>query len=165
MNKRGQVEIVAFIGVIVTLLFLAPIMLKIVNTSVGGFSDAINSTSPEAATEVDYVHDTFVSFWDILIAIGFLVNVLLLFIFAFLVDTHPIFSLLYLIGAMITLMFSHIFVTPIETILGMNAFSEEVLQIPITNFIVNWFDLIVLGIIIVTGIITYGKFKGGGFER
>jgi len=166
LNKRAQIDVIAFIGVVVSLLILAPIMLKIVNESLDGFESAINSTSELAATEVDTIHNTFISFWDYLIGIAFLVNMIMLFVFAFLVDSHPIFSLFYLISAIITLMFAHYVVVPIQTIFGMDAFSTEVLQLPITEFLVTRFDLMLLGVIMLTGAIMYGKYRAtGGFER
>jgi len=165
MNKLGQVNVIAFVGVVVALLILAPIMLLIVNETLDGFSTAVNSTDSNAADNVDYIHDSFTSMWDWLIAIAFLVNVILLFVFAFMVDSHPIFALFYLIAAVLTLMFSHYVMVPIETILGMSQFSTEVGQLPITNFIVRIWDLLLLGIIIVTGIITYGRFKNTGLQR
>jgi len=166
MNLRGQTDVVAFIAVVVGLLILAPIMLKIVNESLNGFEAGINATSTQAATEVGAIHDTFIDFWDYLIGIAFLVNIIMLFVFAFMVDSHPIFSLFYLISAIITLMFAHYIVVPIQTIFGMDTFSAEVLKLPITSFIVLRFDLLLLGIIMVTGAIMYGKFRGnGGFQK
>lgn len=160
-NKKGQTDIIAWIIAIVALLILAPVMLKIVNTSLDSFSDSLNNTSPEAAENVTYIHSTFVSFWDWIIAIAFLVNTLLLLVFSFMVDSHPLFALFYTISALITLMFAHNVVYPIQTIFGMEDFSTEVLQLPITDFIIMRFDLILLGVIILTGIIMYGKWKSG----
>jgi len=165
-NKKAQSDIIYFIVAVVALLILAPTMLKIVNTSLGSFSDALNSTSEVAANNVSDIHQDFVSFWDWLIAIGFLVNVILLFVFSFMVDSHPIFSLFYFISAIIILMFSHTFMYPIEKIMGASQFSTEVLQLPITDFIITQFDLILFAIILVTGIIMYGKWRSGGaFQR
>jgi len=165
-NRRGQTDVIYFIVAVIALLILAPIMLKVVNTSLTAFSGAINTTSPDASTNVDFVHTTFLNFWDWLIAIGFLVNVIMLFVFSFMVDSHPIFSLFYFISAIIALMFSHTVTAPISTIFGLDSFADEVLDLPITDFIVTNFDLLLLGIIILTGIIMYGKFRSGsGFQR
>lgn len=165
-SKKGQTDIIAWIVAIVALLILAPVMLKIVNTSLGSFSEAVNNTSTEAAENVSYIHSTFVSFWDWCIAIAFLVNTILLLVFSFMVDSHPLFALFYVISAIITIMFAHNVVYPIETIFGMEDFSQEVLHLPITDFLVMKFDIILLGIIILTGIIMYGKWKSGGtFQR
>ena len=165
-NKKGQSDLIYFIVAVVAILMLAPIMLKVINTSLDSFSQAVNNTSPEASSNVDYIQDTFVGFWDWLIAIAFLVNIILLFIFSFMVDSHPIFSIFYFISAIIALMFSHTVVAPISTIFGLDSFSGEVLQLPITDFIVNQFDLILLGVIVLTGIIMYGKWRSGNsFQR
>jgi len=167
MNNRANVDIVAFIFIVIGLLILAPIMSKIVNTSLTGFSDGLNDTSTEAAGRVDHVKDTFNNFWDYTIAIAFLINVLMLFVFAFLIESKPIFSLFYMLSMIFLFMFSHYVVVPIQTILGMSTFSDAVATIPIVNFLVLQFDLILLGIVIITGIIMYSQFKAssGGMVR
>jgi len=167
MNKKGQAAgIIAFISVAIGLLIMAPFILKVANTTLGGFSSALNDTSQEASNRVDYIQDTFVGFWDWMIALAFFINIIMLFVFAFLVDSHPIFSLFYLISAVVTLMFANTFLAPVQAIFGETQLSDEVLQLPITGFIINSFDIILLAIIVLTGIIMYGKFKsGGGIQR
>jgi len=165
-SKKAQSDIIFFIVAVVALLILAPIMLKVVNTSLDAFSESINNTSQVASSTVDDIHQDFVNFWDYLIAIAFLVNVILLFVFSFMVDSHPIFALFYFISAIIAMMFSHTVTAPISIIFGLDSFSAEVLQLSITDFIVSNFDMLLLGVIIVTGIIMYGKFKSSGdFQR
>jgi len=165
MNKSGQAGIITFLALMVGLFILAPVVLKISNSVLGGFSDALNDTSQEASQRIDYVHDTFVGFWDWVIAIAFFTNVIMLFVFAFMVDSHPIFALFYFISAAITLMFSNTILAPAQVIFGTEALSTEILQLPVTGFIVNAFNIILLGIIFVTGVIMYGKFRGGGLQR
>jgi len=165
-NQKGQTEIITWISVVVGLLILAPIMLFTINEVLDPLQTQLNATTPAAGEGVATIHNSFVSFWDWLIAIAFLVNILLLFVFSFLAGPHPIFALFYMISAIITLMFAKYIVAPIETIFGMSTFSTEVLQLPITNFIVNTFDIILLGVIIVTGIIMYSSFRReGGLQR
>ena len=67
-----------------------------------------------------------------------------------------------MISLIFTFMFSHYVVVPVTTILGMEQFTTEVTQLPIVNFLVLRFDLLLLGLAILTGIIMYSKFKGGG---
>jgi len=165
MNKRGQSDIIAFIPVVIGILIIAAPILLLANSILGEFATQINTTSEQAGAEVQNIHNTFISFWDYLIAIAFLVNVLMLFVFAFMVDSHPIFSLFYFISSIITLMFAEYVLAPVTVMFSMPSFATEVLQLPITGFIVNQFTLILLGVIVVTGIIMYGKFKGGGLER
>jgi len=165
MNKKAQYDIIGFIVVVAGLLILAPIVLKIVNTSLSGFSSAVNATSSEASQRVDYIHGKFTGLWDYVIAIAYLVNILMLFVFAVMVDAHPIFSFFYLVSAVFTLAFAPYVVAPIETIFGMEIFQEEVSQLTITNFLLSKFGLILLGIIAISGIIMYGKWKRGGIYR
>jgi len=166
MNNKAQTDIITFVALIVGLLILAPIMLYAVNQTLDGFSNAINGTSTEAADSVDYIQGTFVGFWDYMIGLAFLAQVILLFTFAFLVETHPFYSIFYMITAILTLSFSHYFMAPVTEILSMPSFSTEVAQLPITGFMVTYFDFIIFAIIIVTGIITYAKLRGNsGFQQ
>ena len=162
MNKLAQANIVAFIAIVVGIFILAPIILKVVNSTLDPLEDTLNNTNTEAGDRVGYIHDVFLNFWDYTIALAFLVNILSMLIFAFLVDSHPIFSILYMVSLIFTFMFSHYVVVPVTTILGMEQFQTEVTQLPIVNFLVLRFDLILLGFAIITGIIMYSRFKGGG---
>ena len=170
MNKLGQQNIIGFIAVVLGILILAPIMFHIVNQTLTPFENSLNATNQEAGDRVGFIHDTFINFWDYVIAIAFLVNVIALLVFAFLVDSHPLFSIAYMISLIFTFMFSHYVVKPISIILGMEQFATEVGSLPIVNFIVLRFDLILLGIAILTGIIMYSRFRknggsGGGIAR
>lgn len=165
-RKKGQADIVAFIIIIISLLIIAPIMLKIVNSTLIPFHDAINQTSPEAAIEVEYIHTRLTNSWDYLIMLAFAANLLFLIISAFLVNTHPVFLVFYIISAAIIMMFAPYTVEPVKQILGMSPeFTTELTQLPLTNFALQRFSIILLGIIIITGIITYGKFRGGGSDQ
>lgn len=163
-NKKGQTDIITFIGVAVALLFLAPIMLKIVNESVGRFSTEINKTQPSASVAVDVVHNSFTSFWDYVITIAFFLFIVTLLITSFLVNTHPIFLIIYIITVMLVMMFSPYVVAPIEQIFGMDDFSTEVAQLPLTTFVLTKFNIILLSIIILSGIIMYAKYRGRGSD-
>lgn len=166
MNKKASTDVLTFIVVVIVLLLLAPIILKISNSILDPITTQLNSTNTDAGLAVAEIHESFISFWDWVVAIAFLINIVMLFVFAFLAGPHPIFAVFYLIISVITLMFSKYLITPITTIFGMSEFSTEVLQLPIINFIVTRFDIIILGIIIVTGIIMYSSFKSeGGLQR
>ena len=80
MNKIGQASIVTFVVVVIGLLILAPVMLKIFNTTVGEVGDKLNETSTEAGAAMEKVENTFTTFWDYLIVIAFFVNVVMLLI-------------------------------------------------------------------------------------
>ena len=164
MNKLGQASIITFVVVVVGLLILAPVMLKLFNSTVGEIGDKLNETSAEAGAAVATIEDTFINFWDYIIVIAFFVNVVMLLISAFMVDTHPIFLLMYIISAFVIMSFAPYTMEPVGKILGMDQFSTELGQIPMTSFVITNFNLILLGVIVLSGIVMYSKFRGKGSD-
>jgi len=158
-SKKGQMDIVNFIIVFLGLMVVGIIVLYIVTTTISKFGDAINTTSPLASTTMAGISTSFVNLWDYVIAIAFLINVVMLFVFAFLVDTHPIFSFLYLISAVFILIFAPYAVYPIKQIFEVDAFSDSVGNLPITSFLLSSFGVIVLAVIVISGIIMFAKPK------
>ena len=86
MNKRGQIAIISFVGMVIVMLMLAPIVVKIVRSSVGGFSDQITPINAEAGASVDFIETTFLNLWDWVILLGFAFNIILLLISSFFID-------------------------------------------------------------------------------
>ncbi len=162
VKKKAQYDTIAWIASVIVLLILAPILYKVVSTSLTQFSTAINNTSPTAAASVDLIQGSFLGWLDYLIMIGFLVNIVLLFVFAFMVDTHPLFLIFYIIASVFTMIFAPYVVEPIKQIFGMAEFGDAVVNLPLTEFVVTRFNIILLGVIVVAGIIMYAKLKGGG---
>jgi len=164
MNKIGQASIVTFVVVVIGLLILAPVMLKIFNTTVGEVGDKLNETSTEAGAAMEKVENTFTTFWDYLIVIAFFVNVVMLLISAFMVDTHPVFLIMYIISVFVIMSFAPYTMQPVTKILGMDQFTTELGQIPMTSFVITNFNLILLGVIVLSGIVMYAKFRGKGSD-
>jgi len=162
MKKKAQYDTIAWVGAVVVLLMLAPILYMVVHTSLSRFSEAINNTSPAAAASVDLIEGSFLGWIDYLIMVGFLVNIIMLFVFAFMVDTHPLFLVFYIISSVVLMMFAPYVVEPIKQIFGMAEFGDAVINLPLTEFVVTRFNIILLGVIVVAGIIMYAKLKSGG---
>ena len=163
MNKRGQVSqfpILTAVGIILLLLFLAPFMLKIVNDPLDKFQDAITNQSTDAGEAVGTVKDTFLNFWDTLIIIAFTITMVLLLISAFLIDVHPIFSLLYILLCFFTMIFAPMVLDVLDQIYEHAQFSGLVgSYLPLTSFVRSNFAVIILSIMVLSGIIMYAKFK------
>jgi len=166
MSKKAQAEvgIVALVGVIIVLLFLAPIMLKIVSTTIGSTSDAINSTSPDAANTMNYLSGTFVTFWDYLILISFLVSMLMLLISSFFIDTHPVFLVFYIMIAFLVVIFAPEILQSVNAVwdnsgMTMHDGTMVSLALPLTDFLRGNFGAVILGVIVLSGIIMYAKIK------
>jgi len=160
MNNKGQIGIVSFVGVVIALLFLAPIFLNVVTTTTGEFADAINSTNSDAAETVDGVTDTFTNLWDWVLILVFTLNIILLLVSAFFIDTHPAFLLVFIIIAFFTMAFAPNILDATDKIYNSAHYAGDVAAyLPFMDFLRSNFGAIILGLFVLTGIIMYAKFK------
>jgi len=160
MNNKGQIGVVAIVGVIIALLFIAPIFLNIVRTTTTEFADALNSTSPTAADAVTSIETTYTGLWDWVLILIFALNVLLLLISAFFIDTHPAFILVFIMVAFFTLAFAPNILDATDKIYNDAHYAGEVAAyLPFMDFIRGNFGAIVLAIFFLSGIIMYAKIK------
>jgi len=163
LNKKAQMEspIISFIVVVVILLVMAPFILKIFNSVLTPFASGVGNVSAEAGARVTHIKDTFITFWDMVIMIAYLISLILLFITAFLVDTHPVFLILFIIFGVFTFMFAPSIMEMVDEIYNNPELALEVSQLPMLDFIREYFVGIMVGIYFVVGIIVYAKFRGG----
>ena len=160
MNRKAQVGIVSFVGVVIALLFLAPIFLNVVTTTTGEFADAINSTDANAAAAVDSITNTYTGLWDWVLILVFGLNILLLLISAFFIDTHPAFMLVFIMIAFFTMAFAPNILDATDKIYNSAHYAGDVAAyLPFMDFLRSNFGAIILGIFVLTGIIMYAKFK------
>jgi len=159
INKKGQVEFspMVFFGLIVAVLILAPIILKVVVTVTGGVFTALNSTSPSAVAEGQAVVGVVVGFFDYLILIGMTINMILLFISAFFIDTKPVFVILYILFAFILVVLAPSVLDAVDKI--WLQFPDATAYIPYTDWMRSNLVAVIVSIIVLTGIIMYGKMR------
>jgi hypothetical protein len=169
LNKKGQAldyPIATFIIVFIGLLLMAPIMLKITGDILEPVGASLGNLTGDAGTSIGNINQSFINFWDFIIVIAFIVTVLLLFMSAFFIDTHPLFIVIYIILSMIMVMFSSEFVRIIDSIYDSATFLGEVNNLGLVNFLRGHFEFIILIIIILSGVVIYGKlkyFRGGQY--
>jgi hypothetical protein len=163
MNSKAQFGMITFIGLILVMLFLAPIVIKIVRSSVGGFSDGLENVNSAAADEVDAIEDTFISLWDWVIFLMFGLNVIILLLSSFFIDTHPAFVIVYILTMFFMFAFAPSILDGLEASynqLGDAASGHDSgAYLPITEFLINNFGTLMLSIAILSGIVMYAKFK------
>lgn len=159
--KKAQMEypIISFIAVVVILLIMAPFMLKIFNSVLTPFASGVGNVSAEAGVRVNSIKDTFVNFWDMVIMIAFLISLILLLITAFLVDTHPVFLILFIVFGIFTFMFIPAIMEVTEKIYDNPELALEVSQLPMADFLREYFVPIMVGFYFIIGIIVYAKFR------
>jgi len=162
-NRKGQMEIsiVVFVVVIIGLILVAPIVLKVVNSVSTPFANSISNMSEEAGNNVTHVTNTFVSFWDFVIMFGFLVNLIILILSAFLIDTHPAFIMVFIIFAVLLLIFAPEISSILTKIYDNPAFALETSQLAMVDFLREYLWVIVMGVYLISGVIIYGRLKGG----
>jgi len=163
MNSRAQFGMITFIGLVLVMLFLAPIVVKIVRSSVGGFSDGLENVNADAAAEVDAIENTFITLWDWVIFLMFGLNVIILLLSSFFIDTHPAFVIVYILTMFFMFAFAPSILDSLEVSynqLGDAATGHDSgAYLPITEFLINNFGTLMLSIAILSGIVMYAKFK------
>ena len=161
MNKKGfgGVQIITFIVVIIAVLITALLVSKITDSILDPFSEKISSISPDASESVDHIQSTFVAFWDYVIIIAFIINVIVLLMSSFFVDTHPVFIVMYIGTLFFTFLFTPEVMVTVDEMFLSGAFNQQLTQLPLTDFLRRNFQMIMLGITILSGVVMYVKFK------
>lgn len=170
MNKKGQFEnpIIIFAVLVIGLLMFAPIALKIfisVDDSVGNALGNVSSGGDVARANFDKVSGTLVTFWDKIIVAAFFLAVIMLFVSAFMIDAHPFFIVLYIFLNFMLVIFTPDILQSVDAIYDSANFATEVTQLGFLDSLRNNFVPFLVGIMVITGIIIYGKLafgNGGG---
>lgn len=163
MNNKGQVEsILIFFGICVAILIASIIVMRVTNEILTPFQSQIGNMSSTAGTAVGDVHTKFNQWWDYFIVMLLVVNVAILLVSAFLVDIHPAFIILYIIAIVFMFVFGNYALYALDNIWDIIGTPVETANSPLQQFIINNFQLIMLGIVILSGVVMYAKFKFWG---
>lgn len=180
MNNRGQIISAIFvIGTIVTLLLIAPILVKMVIVPSNKFSTALSTIDPTnvSSDAVNYTINSFTTWFDWIVFFFILFSVIMLLFTSFLVDVHPAFFFIYFIAMIGIMIFAPLTLNMLDRMYDCTAYSSvstcssiggwttEVAYLPITHFIYNNFGVFILSVMILSGIIMYGKFRWGSSQN
>ena len=168
MNKKAQLDnpIIIFAMIIIGLLIFAPIVLKIFMTTQSSMSSSLGNLSSGgtiAAANFNAVMDTAISFWDKVIVFVFFLAIILLFVSAFFIDANPFFIILYIFTNLMLILFAPNIIAAVDHIYDSANFAAEVTQLSFMDTIRTHYAEFLVGIMVITGIIIYGKiaFFGG----
>lgn len=163
---RGQIAGLAiFVMVLLGMIIVAPIILKVAVTMLDTTSTQLSNIQPsnQSSDDVVFVKNKITGSLDWAIMLLVLINILVLLITSFLIDIHPAFLVIYIIGAFLLVITLPYTAAAGERIYGMAQFSQgtnNVIQyIPMTEFMLNHFGVIIVGVLFLTGIIMYAKIK------
>jgi hypothetical protein len=160
MNKKAQVQsIIYFTFIIMALIVIGLIVMFIINIPLTKFSSAIGNVSSKAGTNVSGINTKVGSIWDYVIMSLFMLNVIILLISSFLVDTHPLFIFLYIIAVFLLIIFAPNVLVSVEKIWNNPQFATTSALLPMTAFLKDNFIAVLLGIVVLSGVIMYAKFK------
>lgn len=173
MNKKAQVDnpLVLFAVILIGLLIVAPVGLKILRSVQSPVSASLGNLTGRggeiAQTNYNHVMNTGINFWDKVIVAFFAFSILLLFVSAFLVDANPFFVVLYILLNMFLILFAPNFITAVDNIYDSASFAEETAMLSFMDTIRTYYAEFLVGLMILTGIIIYGKisFFGGGNNK
>lgn len=170
MNRKAQLGgIAAFVGVVIVLILLAPILLKvatsILDTTATKLS-AVDATNRSSDT-VTFVEGKVTGTMDWLVMSLVFINILILLVSAFLIDVNPAFVVIYVIGAFALIITAPFTIAAAEKLYSHSAFTSVITYIPMTEFLMNNFAVFIVGVMVVTGIIIFAKTslfasQGGG---
>ena len=158
--KKAQVEsIIIFFALIIGVFIISIIILKLTNSILTPFNTAIGNISAPAGEASRQVQTSFVKWWDWVIILIFILNIMILLISSFLVDIHPAFLILYIFAVLFLFVFGSTALSALEAIWGETSMAAEAGQMPLTSWMINNFGLVMLGVVILSGVVMYAKFK------
>jgi hypothetical protein len=162
MMKKAQLDypIITFFIVIFGLLLLAPIILKVfysIKTPISSQLGNISNGGQIAQANFNTVINTAINFWDKVIIAAFFLALILLVISAIFIDTSPFFVIIYIFLSFMLILFAPNIVGSLDAIYGSQTFAQEVSNLSFMDALRNHFAVFLVGIIVFTGIIIYGK--------
>ena len=156
-KKKGAFSPAIFVTLAVVIFIMAPVMIKVIVSSTTGLYNAVNQSDPYAIEPAQTAVDKVVGFIDYIIIIGLVLNIILLFLSAYFIDTSPIFLLLYILSAFVFVLLLPNLLNVVDTVYAQ--FATEATELPLVNFLRTNMMAFVLVIIFLTGVIMYAKFR------
>jgi hypothetical protein len=161
---RGQFDVVIFIIMFIALLIAAPICFKMVHLTLEPISAALNSSTPQVNETMTYIVNSYDNFWDYVVLMMFIALVISLFMSSFLVDIHPVFLLLYVLLAFIMVIITPMLASTASSVTSALGLSGSA-HLQYTEYLRQHVTMITLGVLVISGIITFGKMRlRGGSE-
>ena len=160
MNKKSQAEsIIIFFVLMIAVFITSIIVLRMTNAVITPFQNQIGNMSAPAGAAVEYAHSRFTQWWDYGIVLLFFLSVIMLLVSSFLVDIHPAFLLIYIICVILMFVFGNYGLYALDSVWAAMGTDVETSQTGLQQFLINHFSLIMLGVVILSGVIMYAKFK------
>jgi hypothetical protein len=173
MNNKGQLDypIITFALVILALIIFAPFALKIFTSIQTPMSNQLGNQTGGAQAQANFnaVMNPLVNMWDKIIIIAFVIAIIMLLISSFFIDTHPVFLILYIFISFLLVLFAPSIIQSADAIYTNSNFTSEVARLTFMDTIRTYYVQFLVGVMIITGIVIYGKIawfgNSGGSRR
>lgn len=163
MKNKAQIQSIAtFIIIVIAIFITSIIVLKVTGTFLDKLTPIANNLSLQAGNSSAYIKNSLNNTWDSAVMLTFFINVIILFVSAFLVDIHPVFIIVYIVGLVVLFVMALPMMDLVKEFYGSALLSTEATNMPITSFFVNNFGVVLLALVVITGIIMFAKFRNGG---
>lgn len=160
--KKGQLDFPIFTIIAVTFVIVIYLIfgLKVLNSVKDPISNAFGNMSGGSVAQAgaNQVSNFGINSMDKIFAVLFIFMIIGLLLSVFFIDTHPIWIFLFIILGVMAILFGNVIQYIMSTIMGSSAFTQEQLKMPFTSFIINNFEVVLVGIIILVLLVLYGKF-------
>lgn len=165
-NKKGQgviwvLLVFAIIGI--TIIIIAPFYLRIMNQMKATVSPVLRNMSAngvvggnQAANDFDNIMGRSISIWDEAMILLFVINLLILFISAFFMDTSPIWIIMYILSSVFVIALMPQITSSLDN-LYYNVLAPEGQQLVYLDFIRVHYGLFLVGTMLMTMIIMFAK--------
>ena len=168
INKKGQFDfpIITFAIIGIILIIVLVMGFKILNSFVEPVSNVFGGLNggQQANQSVMKMKGQAITFLDqgyLLIIIFMIIGVGLTLYF---ININPVWIFLFIVFSLVTVMVVPNLLSLPETILQRPSFATENSQLTTVNFIESNFIYIIIGIIVLSGVLLYGKIGGGRSE-
>lgn len=159
--RKGEMDnpLVVLFAVCAGLFLFAPIFMKIINTTSSSVSEKFGNVSVAAGATTSHIFTSTANMWDYFMIGLFVAVILFMIISSFLIDTHPVFVIVYIISAFFLIIFTPSIIEGIQIVYNQPSFVLETAQLSLTTFLLDHFGEFLVGIYMLTGIIIYGKIR------
>lgn len=160
MNNKGQVlGIIAFFAIVIAVFIVGVVLMYMTNKILTPMYNSMNATSDTrvGAVQIKAINDMYNKWWDWAIVFLFIINVMILLISSFMIDIHPAFLILYIFAVAFLFIFGSSVLGAVQEIYT----KMDTGNTSMTGWIINNFMFVMLGIVVLSGIVMYAKFKFG----
>lgn len=162
-NRKAQADfpLIAFVVLCFGLFLIAPIVLKVINTTQSTFGASLgnltNSGGSVAQNNFNSAINPIGAMWDKIVVFAFFISVIILFVSGFFIDTSPAFIILFIIFTFFLVLYTPDIMDSLNNIYNSQQFTQESAQLSFIGWLINHFGEMLVGLAVVLGIIIYGK--------